>query len=144
MQIVLMNIIMRLMHRYTAGILDLRHLDPCMGLNLGVVFLVIKIIVVCQVRVLPACTAGIIVKTNTRKTLRGVQRSWTHLFCIHAFAYVVGKNPKTPKLSPMADIAITQGGSGKRGISGVYLWVDVKRGYVITQKKKQNSRGQVY
>ena len=31
------------------------------------------------------------------------------------FACVVGKNPKTPKLSPMADDAITRGGIGSLG-----------------------------
>ena len=37
------------------------------------------------------------VKINMRKMPHGVQRSWTH--CI---SFVVGKNPKTPNLSPMA------------------------------------------
>ena len=35
------------------------------------------------------------------------------------FVCVVGKNPKTPKLSPMADDAITQAGIE---VSGLYLW----------------------
>ena len=38
-----------------------------------------------------------------------------------AFACVVGKNPKTPNLSPMADDAITQGGIGGLG-SPVYIY----------------------
>ena len=37
-----------------------------------------------------------------------------------AFACVVGKNPKTPKLSPMADYAITRGGIGSL-VSLVYI-----------------------
>ena len=37
-----------------------------------------------------------------------------------AFACVVGKNPKTPKLSPMADDTITRGGIGSF-ISLVYI-----------------------
>ena len=32
-----------------------------------------------------------------------------------AFAFVVSKNPKTPKLSPMADKAIARGGIGGLG-----------------------------
>ena len=42
------------------------------------------------------------------------------------FACVVGKIPKTPKLSPMADDAITQGGIGGLG-SLVYI-CDYSRG----------------
>ena len=38
------------------------------------------------------------------------------------FACVVGKNPDTPNLNPMADDAITQGGIPGPGISFVYLW----------------------
>ena len=37
------------------------------------------------------------------------------------FAYVVGKNPKTPNLSPMADDAITRDGIGGLGPS-VYIY----------------------
>ena len=47
-----------------------------------------------------------------------------HLFC---FAGVVGKNPKIPNLSPMADDAITQGGIGSLGSPVyIYLWLEPK------------------
>ena len=59
---------------------------------------------------------GLSVKINTRKTPHGAQRSWTHLYCI-CFARMVGKNPKTPNLSPMADDAITRGDKGGLGSS---------------------------
>ena len=36
-------------------------------------------------------------------------RSWTHWFCL-CFSCVVGKNPNTPNLSPMADDVITRSG----------------------------------
>ena len=49
-----------------------------------------------------------------KKMLHCARRSWTHLFCIH-FAYVIGKDPKTHKLSPAADNAITRGGIGGLG-----------------------------
>ena len=44
---------------------------------------------------------------------------------VFVFACMVGKKLKTPKLSPMADNAITQSYMGwyrRSGISGVYLW----------------------
>ena len=48
---------------------------------------------------------GLSVKTNTRKTPHDDRNA----FVLHCFwVCVVGKNPKTPKLSPMADLAITQ------------------------------------
>ena len=42
------------------------------------------------------------------------------------FVCMVGKKRKTPKLSPMADDAITRGGR-RSGISRVYLWVSPKQ-----------------
>ena len=39
---------------------------------------------------------------------------------VFAFACVVGKNPKTAKLSPMADDAITRGGVGSL-VSPLYI-----------------------
>ena len=41
---------------------------------------------------------------------------------VSVFACVVSIIRKTPKLSPMADNAISRGG----GISGVYLWITHK------------------
>ena len=61
------------------------------------------------------------VKTDMRKTPRGAQnKSYRERICF-AFSLecVVGKNPKTPKLSPMADDTVTQGGR-RSGISSVY------------------------
>ena len=57
---------------------NLRHLDPCIGLNLGILrfFPVIKIIVVHQVRVFTCMYCGMRVKTKKRKMLRGALRSW--------------------------------------------------------------------
>ena len=40
---------------------------------------------------------------------------------VFVLAYVVGKNPKTPNLSPMADDAITWGGIGGLGYP-VYIY----------------------
>ena len=42
-------------------------------------------------------------------------------FCFYFCVCVVGKNPKTPNLSPMADDTITQGGIGGLG-SHVYIY----------------------
>ena len=99
---------------------NLCHLNPCMRLNLGVFGFfpfTIKIIVVRQVRVLPACTAGMSVKTNKCKMLHGTRRSWMHLFCVCIFSI---KNLKTLKLSSMADDVITGGGIGSL-VSLVYI-----------------------
>ena len=54
-----------------------------------------------------------------------VKRCMTHKYCgqvcfAFVFACIVGKNQKTPKLSPMADDATTRGGIGGLG-SLVYL-----------------------
>ena len=43
-----------------------------------------------------------------------------HICFVYSLASVVGKNPKSPKLSPMADNAITQGSKGGLG-SLVYI-----------------------
>ena len=49
-------------------------------------------------------TAGMSVKTNTCK----IAQEDSECFCFaHDFVCVVGKNPKTPKLSPMVEDAIT-------------------------------------
>ena len=48
----------------------------------------------------------------------GARRSWTNPAPV--FACVVGKNPQTPKLSPMADDTITWGSIGGLG-SLVYI-----------------------
>ena len=97
------------------------HLDPGMGLNLGVFgFPVIKIIVVCQVSKLPACTAVQACRQSRVKS-RAVNEDPQCICFVFAFACVVGKNPKTPKLNPMADNAITRGGIGSL-VSLVYLW----------------------
>ena len=53
------------------------------------------------------------------KMLHGAQRLWTHLYCV-CFCVHVGKNQKTPNLSPMADDAITRGDIGGLG-SPVYI-----------------------
>ena len=52
------------------------------------------------------------VKTDTRKTSHGLRGSWTHLLSNFSCVCMVNKNLKTPKLSSMADDAITQGGIG--------------------------------
>ena len=46
-------------------------------------------------------------------------RSWTHLFYV-CFCVCGLQNPKTPNLSPMADDAITQGGTWGQG-SPLYI-----------------------
>ena len=57
---------------------------------------------VCQVSKLIACTA----KSRT------VREDCERICFAFTFACVVGKNPKTPKLNPMADDAITRVGIG--------------------------------
>ena len=53
------------------------------------------------------CTQSM--KSNKRK----IAREDCERICLSfIFACVVGKNPKTPKLSPMTDNAITRGGIG--------------------------------
>ena len=56
--------------------------------------------------------------TNTRETTR---KDRERICCAFAFVCVIGKNLKTPKLSPMADDAITRGGIGGLG-SLVYIY----------------------
>ena len=51
---------------------------------------------------------------NTHKTLHGAPRLWAHL-CVW-----IGKNPKTPNLSPMADDAITRGNIGLGSPAYIY------------------------
>ena len=57
---------------------------------------------------------------NPSKTLHGMQRSWTHLFCVFFFACMVDKKQKTPNLSSMADDAITRDGIPGLG-SSLYI-----------------------
>ena len=71
------------------------------------VFPVIKITMVRQVRMLPACTAVWTCRLGTPKTPHGARRSWTHLFCI-CFCMCGRQKP----LSPMAHDAITRGDTG--------------------------------
>ena len=62
---------------------------------------------------------GLSVKINTHKTPHGMQRSWTHLYCIcFCLWHVVSENPKTPILSTMADT----GRYRRSGMYCVYLW----------------------
>ena len=53
-----------------------------------------------------------------------------------AFACVVGKNPKTTKLSPMAEDAIAQGGIGSLVslvyICAKYAGIDIETYYDVT------------
>ena len=58
-------------------------------------------------------------RKNMCKMPKGEQWSWTHWFSASS-ACIVGKNPKTPKMSPLADDAIKQGGIGRLG-SLVYI-----------------------
>ena len=57
---------------------------------------------------------------------------------VFVFACVVGKNPKTPNLSPMTDDAISYMGQYRRSrISCVYLWL----GYCgITKNEEEGQR----
>ena len=63
-------------------------------------------------RVFPACTAGMRLKTNTR-----VRRSWTHLFCIY---FACGR--QRPRNWAHDWRCHYTGQYRKSGISGVYLW----------------------
>ena len=96
---------------------NMRHLDPGMGAQIrGLrVFSVIEIIAVCM-------CCGLSLKTDTRKT------DEDHDCICFALSLwcVVGKNPKTPKLSPVADYmyAITRGDIG--GLESlVYMYICV-------------------
>ena len=76
-------------------------------------------IMVRQVRRLIECTAGWAWKQSLAKSR--VAREDRERICLaFAFACVVGKNPKTPNLSPMADDAIIQGGIGSL-VSPLYI-----------------------
>ena len=100
----------------------MRHLDPGMGLNLGGLrfFPVIKIIVDRQVRKIIACTEGLAWKQSHAKS-RTAREDRKRIFCFaFSFTCVVRKNPKTPKMSPMADDAITRGGKGSL-VSPLYI-----------------------
>ena len=78
---------------------NLHHLDPSMGLNLGG---------------LPFFFSVIKMKRNRHK--RCTKCKGRECICfVLIFVCVVGKNPKIPKLNPMADGTITQGGTGDLG-----------------------------
>ena len=74
-------------------------------------------------RKLIACTAGWACKQSHTKC-RAVHEDHERICFAFAFACVVVKNPKTPKLHPMADDAITRGGIGSlvSPIYTLYLW----------------------
>ena len=74
-------------------------------------FLVIKIIVVRQVRKLIAYSAGWVWKQSHAKSC-ATREDREHICFALAFACVVGKNPKNPKLRTMADDAIARGDIG--------------------------------
>ena len=57
---------------------------------------------------------------KTRIKCCSARKDCERIYYAFAFACVVGKNPKTPKLSPMAEDAITQGGIGSL-VSLVYI-----------------------
>ena len=88
-------------------------LIPAWGWIWGLrVFPVIKILVVCQVHVLPACTTVWAWRQSSAKTLHGVRRSWTHLFCV--CFYVCGRQkPEDPQIEPR---------SWRRHYMGWYVW----------------------
>ena len=91
---------------------NLRHLDPCMGLNLGVFgFSHNQNDCGLSSAVLPACTA-VWAWRQTRVKCCAVREDRESISVEVASACVVGKNKKTPKLSPMADDAIKRGGIG--------------------------------
>ena len=73
-----------------------------------------------QVHVLPACTVGYEREDKTRVKPCAANENHEHICFAFAFVCVVGKNPKTPILSPMADNAITRGGIGSL-VSLVYI-----------------------
>ena len=120
-------------HRYWGEIADpapsiSRHGAQFGGLR---VFTVIKIIVVHQVRVLPACTAVWVWRQNAHKTLCGVQRSWTHLFCV-CFCSCSRQKPEDPQIQPHCWRCHT-GWYRKSGISLLCLWTrQWKCGYYFT------------
>ena len=60
-------------------------------------------------------------KTHVKRCASHEDRE--HICFAFAFACVVGKNLKTPKLSPMADNAITQGGIIGNLVSLVYMYI---------------------
>ena len=86
------------------------------GLKLGVIrfYLVIKITAVFQVHV------SLHLLRSKRENKTWVKRCMVRKYrrridFSFVFAYVVGKNPKTPKVNPMAENAITRGGIGSLG-----------------------------
>ena len=105
-------------HRYTPEIPDPAPFWSRQEAEFGglQVFPVIRITVVCQVRVLPARTAIWVWRQTSAKTLHDAQRSWTHLFCVY-FGVCGWQRP--PQFVPMADDAITWG--DRSCIFGVHL-----------------------
>ena len=65
---------------------------------------------------------GLSVKINLRKIPHGARRSWAYFFAF-VFACVVGKNPKIPNLSPMADNATTQGSMQGLDLPCIYVTI---------------------
>ena len=84
-----------------------------------IVFPVIKITVVHQVCMLPACTA-IRVWRQTRAICFTVHEDRECIFLVFVFLHVwLAKIQKTPKLSPMAEDTITRGDIG--GLGSLYI-----------------------
>ena len=111
----------RLNDMYTRGTRPCAILIPAWGSIWGLrVFPVIKIIVVRQVRVLPVCTAVWAWRQTRIKCCALVRNDRERICFVFALPWVVSKNPKSPKLSPMADNAITRGGIGSL-VSLVYI-----------------------
>ena len=100
---------------------NLRHLEPGMGLKMGVLgfFLEIKVTVVRQVRMSPHPLRSE-PEDKTHLKCHMTRKDRGRIGCAFGFACVVDKNPKTPKLSSMADDAFTWGGIGGLG-SLVYI-----------------------
>ena len=86
----------------------------------SLVFPVINIIMVHQVGKLIARTAGWAWKQSHAKS-RAVREDRERICFASAFACVVSKNPKTPKLSLTGDAAITRGAIGSL-VSPLYIF----------------------
>ena len=79
---------------------NLRHLDPGMVLELGVVWFSCDQNNCGSSDAYVTCMyCGLSVKTNRRKTPHGTPRLWTHLFCVYSCVYCWQKG-KDPHIEP--------------------------------------------
>ena len=104
-------------HRLHQRSQNLRHLDPGIGMKLGVFGFSRNQNKSDAYDMLPACTAVWAWRQTCVKMLDGARRLWTHLFCVCG-----RQKPEDPQIEPHGWRRHYTGRYKRSGISCVYLW----------------------